>query len=179
MNGTQQTQVDTISFNVPIPEPGSSVNAYIQVQLESIVFDRTASMYILLITFLQMRAIAIFDGSTITRTGNWSLPEIVTLTITPPPSDIAIVSEQVSFTVQRTTSGELELFVGLEVEWTTSNITNSNVQQRKRQTDNTMFRVAIGSRPIDTFGEVPGDTTVQSFEVGDYLIFKCLSLSKN
>ncbi len=112
-----------------------------------------------------MRAVTMFEGSTITRTGNWSLPEIVTITITPPPSDIAIVSEQVSFTVQRTTSGELELLVSLEVEWTSSNITSSSVQRRKRQTDDTMFRVTIGTQPIDTFGDVPEDTAVMSLEV--------------
>ncbi len=165
MTGIQETQVDTTTFNVPIPEPGSSVNAYIQVQLESIILDRTVCSIVLLITFPQMRAVTMFEGSTITRTGNWSLPEIVTITITPPPSDIAIVSEQVSFTVQRTTSGELELLVSLEVEWTSSNITSSTVQRRKRQTDDTMFRVAIGTQPIDTFGDVPEDTTVQSIEV--------------
>ncbi len=113
-----------------------------------------------------MRAVTMFEGSTVMRFGNWSLPEVVTVKITSPPSDIAIVSEQVKFTSQ-IVNGENILTVDLVVEWSGPSITNSTVQRRKRQTDNTMtmFRVAIGTEPIDTFGEAPDGTTVIPLEV--------------
>ncbi len=115
---------------------------------------------------MQMRAVTMFEGSTIVRFGNWSLPEVVTVKITSPPSDIAIVSEQVTFTSQ-IVNGENVLIVSLVVEWNGPSITNSTVQRRKRQTDNavTMFRVAIGIEPIEIFGDVPDDTRVMSLEV--------------
>lgn len=118
-----------------------------------------------------MRAVTMFEGSILMRTGNWSLPEIITITLTPPPSDITISSEEVTFTAQITASGELQLMVSLEVEWTSPNITESNIQRRKRQADSTMttFRVAIGTEPIDTFGELPEDTNVMNLEVRLYI----------
>ncbi len=132
-----------------------------------LVFSLTSLTSIIYMYFMQMRAVTMFEGSTVMRFGNWSLPEVVTVKITSPPSDIAIVSdEQVRFTSQIVNDQNI-LTVGLVVEWSGPSITNSTVQRRKRQTDNTvtMFRVAIGTEPINTFGEVPDDTSVMSLEV--------------
>ncbi len=113
-----------------------------------------------------MRAVTIFEGSTLMRTGNWSLPETVSIFITPPPGDVSINRDNIVFTAVCFES-QLRLTVSLEVEWTSPNVTLSSIQRKKRQSDamETMFRLALGTEPIEMFGEIPVDTATQTFDV--------------
>ncbi len=100
------------------------------------------------------------------RSGNWSIPETVFIFIAPPPGDVSINRDNIVFTVV-IVGNQLQLTVSLEVEWTSPNITSSSIQRRKRQSDamETMFRLALGTEPIEMFGEIPVDTALQTFDV--------------
>ncbi len=114
-----------------------------------------------------------FEGSTFMRSGNWSIPETVFIFIAPPPGDVSINRDNIVFTVVFV-GNQLQLTVRLEVEWTSPNITSSSIQRRKRQSDamETMLRLALGTEPIEMFGEIPVSTALQTFDVsGNKIVY--------
>ena len=101
-----------------------------------------------------MRASTTFSGSSVTRSGNWSVAEEIPVRITPAPTVIRIPS--VEFVPE---FREDEIILRFEIEWSVG-------ENRKRQTSSTPtgYQVAVGPDPIEVpFGEVPMDTVTETF----------------